>query len=366
MNIPYGDLTAMHKEVYESLLAKMHEVLDRSHFISGVNCDQFEAHFAAYCGVKRCVGCGNGLDALQMILRSYGIGEGDEVIVPAFSFIASALAVTYLGAKPVYVDIEPAYFSLDPKLIESAITPRTKAIMLVHLFGQIGRFDEVAAIAKKHGLLLIEDAAQAQGATYRGQRAGSLGDAAGFSFYPGKNLGALGDGGAVTTQSDEVADIVRCLANYGSREKYIHTHKGVNSRLDELQAGFLDVKLPFLDAWNENRRKTARYFLEHMHNPAVSLPAENPDAEHIWHIFAVRVRSRDPFMAYLESHGIKALVHYPFAMHMHAAYRDLGYAQDDFPVAYQVSQEEVSLPLSYGMSEAEKAYIVDVVNGYEV
>lgn len=364
MKIPFADFAPMHEEVREQMLQKVQDVYDKGWFIGGENCAAFETHFAEFCGAPYCVGCGNGLDALHLILVAMGIGVGDEVIVPAQTYIATALAVTYAGAKPVCVDIEPEYFSLDPEKIEAAITPKTKAIMLVHLYGQIGRFDEVQAIAKKHGLYLIEDAAQAHGAEYRGKRAGTLGDAAGFSFYPGKNLGALGDAGGVTTTSAEIADKVRALGNYGSHVKYVHEYKGVNSRLDELQAGLMDVKLPYLERWLQDRERIAKRYLAEIKNPKVKLPALNPDGRHVWHLFAILTEDRAALEAHLDQYGVSHQVHYPFAMHQHKAYEELGYKKGNFPVAEMAAAQELSLPIYYGMTNEQIDCVIAAVNAY--
>ena len=364
MKVPFADFSPMHSEIRTKMLDTFAEVYDANWFIDGRHCGEFEKHFADYCGVSHCIGCGNGLDALHMILLAMGIGSGDEVIVPAQSYIASALAVTYAGAKPVFVDIEPEYYSLDPTLIEKAITPHTKAIMLVHLYGQIGRFNEIAAIAKQHNLLLIEDAAQAHGASYKGHRAGSLGDAAGISFYPGKNLGALGDGGAVCTSNDRTADLVRALGNYGSHKKYMHEYKGFNSRLDEVQAAFLDVKLSCLDRWHKDRERVAQRYLAGIKNPAIKLPAVNPDGVHAWHLFAVVTKDRSRLEQHLDEHGIGHQIHYPVAMHLHQAYRDLGYHEGGFPVAERSAAQELSLPIYYGMTDEQIDYVIDVINQF--
>lgn len=365
MRVPFADLTYMHEPIRGDLERAFGQVLDNSSYIQGPFCNDFEKHFAAYCEVPHCIGCGNGLDALQMLLRSFGIGAGDEVIVPAHTFIATALAVTYVGAKPVFVDVEEDYYTLDPDKLEAALTPRTRAVMPVHLYGQVGRYDEIADIAKKHNLRIIEDAAQSHGTLYKGKKAGSLGDGAAFSFYPGKNLGALGDGGAVTTGDDGVADMVRALGNYGSKEKYMHRYKGVNSRLDEVQAAFLEVKLPHLEKWNENRIAVAERYLRGIASPDIRLPARNPDSTHAWHIFPIRVEAREAFLSYMKAKDITVLVHYPVAMHMHEAYRGLGHAPEDFPKAYRISQEEVSLPIFYGMPEEQQEYVIDCVNRFQ-
>lgn len=364
MNVPFADFAPMHQEIRQQMLEAFQDVYDRNWFISGQHCAEFEKNFARYCSTGYCVGCGNGLDGLHLILKAAGIGAGDEVIVPAQTFIATALAVTYAGATPVLVDIEPEYYSLDPEKLRAAITPKTKAIMLVHLYGQIGRFDEIEAIAKEYNLLLVEDAAQAHGAKYKGRIAGSLGDAAEFSFYPGKNLGALGDGGAVCTNSAEIADMVRALCNYGSRQKYMHEYKGVNSRLDEMQAALLDVKLGNLDRWHVGRDAVAKRYLAQIKNPKIKLPAVNPDGVHAWHVFAVLCEDRDALRAYLEERGISCQIHYPVAMHLHKAYRDLGYKEGDFPVAEQNASQELSLPLYYGMTDEQISYVIEAVNQF--
>lgn len=364
MNVTFVDFAPMHGPIRQEMMDAFAQVYDKGWFIGGSHCSQFEKDFAAWCGAPCCVGCGNGLDALHLILKAAGIGEGDEVIVPAQTFIATALAVTYAGAKPVCVDIEPQYYSIDPEKLEAAITPRTKAVMLVHLYGQIGRFDEIKAITDKHGLLLVEDSAQAHGAAYKGKKAGTLGDAAGFSFYPGKNLGALGDGGAVCTTRQDIADTVRTLSNYGSRVKYDHEYKGVNSRLDELQAALLEVKLHHLDGWHEGRDYVAKRYLSEIQNPKIKLPELNPEGIHAWHLFAVLAEDRDALKAHLEANGISYQVHYPVATHLHKAYRDLGYKEGDFPVAEYNAAHELSLPLYYGMTDEQISYVIDVINRF--
>ena len=364
MKIPFADFAPMHKEVREEMLEAFTQVYDDSWFIQGKNCNKFETNFAKYCNTNFCIGCGNGLDGLHMILLGLGIGAGDEVVVPAQTFIATGLAVSYCGAKPVYVDIESQYYALDPEKLEAAITPKTKAIMMVHLYGQVGRYDEVKAIADKHNLYIIEDAAQAHGALYKGKSAGSLGIASEFSFYPGKNLGALGDGGAVCSNDKDLAEKIRVFANYGSRQKYVHESKGFNSRLDELQAALLDIKLKNLDKWLAGRSAIAERYLAEIKNPAIKLPELNPDSVHSWHIFAVMVEDREKFEAYLDGAGIAHQRHYPFAMHEHEAYKDLGYKQGSFPVAEYNAAHEVSLPLFYGMNNDEVSYVIDVLNEY--
>ncbi|BDF71415.1 erythromycin biosynthesis sensory transduction protein EryC1 [Oscillospiraceae bacterium] len=364
IRIPFADFGPMHNEIREKMYRAFDNVYTENWFIGGKHCTSFEKNFASYCQSEYCVGCGNGLDALHLILKAIGVGRGDEVIVPAQTYIATALAATYAGATPVFVDIEPEYYGLDPTLLEKSITPRTKVIMMVHLYGQVGRYDEVREIADRHGIMIVEDAAQAHGAMYKGKRVGSLGMAAGFSFYPGKNLGALGDSGAVCTNDENVAKMVRALGNYGSFVKYIHEYQGVNSRLDELQAAFLEVKLAELDRWHEDRMRIANTYLRQISNPKIRLPAVNPDGVPAWHLFAVLVEDRKAFEQYLDEHGIEHQCHYPVAMHMHHAYKALEYHQGDFPVAEKNAACEVSLPMFYGMDDNQLSYVIDVINRY--
>lgn len=294
MRVPFVTFEPMHNEIREKLDIAYNNVLKSSCFIHGEECRKFEEEFAEYCGVKYCVGVATGLDALFLILKAMNIGNGDEVIVPSNTYIATALAVSYTGAKPIFVEPEIETFNINPSRIEEKITSNTKAIIAVHLQGRTADMEAIDVIAKKHNLKVIEDAAQAHGAKYKGKKAGSLGDAAGFSFYPGKNLGALGDGGCVTTNDKALADKVRALGNYGSDYKYHHIYKGVNSRLDEIQAAFLRVKLPNLDRWNEDRRATAKKYFEGIKNPLIKLPLKSTnDFEHIYHVFVIRCDKRD-------------------------------------------------------------------------
>lgn len=364
MNISFSDFSPMHSEIRKEMLDAFIHTYEDGWFIGGEPCNKFETHFSEYIGTNYCVGCGNGLDGLHMMLVASGIGQGDEVIVPAQTYIATALAVTYAGATPVFVDIEPQYYALDPDKLEAAITPKTKAILMVHLYGQVGRWNEVEAIAKKHHLLLFEDAAQCHGALYFGKKAGSLGAASEFSFYPGKNLGALGDGGAVCTNDKELAEKIRAYGNYGSRQKYVHECKGINSRLDTMQAALLDVKLNYLDKWLEDRERIASRYLTEIQNPKIKLPERNPDGTHAWHIFAVLVEERERFLTYLDENGIAHQCHYPVAMHLHQAYQDLGYQKGEFPIAEQNASQEVSLPIYYGMTEEQVEYVIETLNKF--
>lgn len=364
MIVPFSDFSPMHTEVSEQILNAFRDVYEKGWFIGGEACTDFEREFAKYCGTDFCVGCGNGLDALHMILLAAGIGAGDEVIVPAQTYIATALAVSYVGAKPVFVDIEAEYYSVDPEKLEQAITPRTKAVIMVHLYGQVGRFDEVRKIAERNRLLLVEDSAQAHGAIYKGKIAGSLGDAAGFSFYPGKNLGALGDGGAVCTSDAKLAELVRVYGNYGSKEKYMHKYKGFNSRLDTVQAAILSIKLRELNRWIDDRKRIAARYQDEIKSDKVILPGINPDGTHAWHIFPIMCAERDKLRAYLDEAGISCQIHYPVAMHLHEAYRDLGYKAGDFPVAELNAAQELSLPMFYGMSNEQTKYVIDTINSF--
>ena len=364
MKVPFASFLPMERELKDRLREAFDRVLEASWYIGGSEDEAFEKAFAAYCGTGFCVGAGNGLDALMLILKAMDIGPGDEVIVPSNTFIATALAVTYTGAKPVFCEPDIRTFNIDPAGIEALITPRTRAVMPVHLYGQACDMDAVMDIARRHGLAVVEDSAQAHGATYKGKRTGSFGDAAGFSFYPGKNLGALGDAGAAVTDDAELARKIRCLGNYGSDRKYHHIYKGNNSRLDELQAAVLSVKLGELDRMNGDRRRTAGRYLREIDNPRVILPETIPEAEHVWHIFAVRCDRRDELEAHLNSLGIGTNRHYPIPMHLQECYRDLGFVKGAYPVAEKISETELSIPMYYGMTEEEAAYVIDGVNSF--
>lgn len=310
-SVPFLDLGAVNGLIRDELDAAFRRVLDSGWFIMGPELEAFEAEFAEYSGVKHCIGVGNGLEALHLLLRAYGVGPGDEVIVPSNTFIATWLAVSECGATPVAVEPNPLTHNIEAAAIEQAITPRTKAIMPVHLYGQPADMDPINALAGKHGLVVIEDAAQAQGALYKGRRAGSLGSAAGTSFYPGKNLGALGDGGAVLTSDDKIAAEVRRLRNYGSQVKYQHDVAGYNSRLDELQAAFLRVKLSVLDGWNDRRREIASRYTRLLEGNGFELPFVPEYADPVWHLFVIRHARRDALRDHLAQHGVNTVIHYP-------------------------------------------------------
>ena len=364
MKIPFVSFRPMEAELKNDIENAFQRVFARSWYIEGEEDTAFENAFAQFCGTKYCVGTGNGLDALMLALKALGIGEGDEVIVPSNTFIATALAVTYTGAKPVFVEPDIKTFLIDPAGIEEKITARTKAIMPVHLYGQVCDMDPIMAIAKKHGLFVVEDCAQAHGATYKGKTAGSFGDAAGFSFYPGKNLGALGDAGCAVTDDKDLADKIRALGNYGSDYKYHHIYKGNNSRLDEMQAAFLSAKLPHLARMNAERRRIADRYLAGIRNEKLILPVIAKDCVPVWHIFAVRCKERDALEQYLLEKEIGYNKHYPIPMHLQECYRDLGIREGELPVAEEISRTELSLPMYYGMTEEEITYVIDTLNAF--
>ena len=354
----------MEKELNEEIRNAFERVFCRSWYIEGKEDETFEQAFAKYCGVDYCVGCGNGLDALMLALKALGVGAGDEVIVPSNTYIATALAVTYVGATPVFVEPDIKTFLINPALIEEAITPKTKAIMPVHLYGQACDMDSIMGVAKKHKLYVVEDCAQAHGAKYKGKRVGSFGDAAGFSFYPGKNLGALGDGGAAVTNNKEISDKIRALGNYGSDYKYHHIYKGNNSRLDEMQAAFLFAKLPHLDRMNEERRRIAKLYSEGIHNPKVITPIVKDECVPVWHIYGVRCADRDALENHLNDNGIGTNKHYPIPMHLQECYSDLGIPQGALPIAEEISATELSLPMYYGLTDEEIKYVIDAINEF--
>ena len=365
MSVPFAIFQPMHDELREKLDAAYHRVLDNSYFIQGKECEAFDKEFAEYCGAEYCIGVANGLDALLLVLKALEIGAGDEVIVPSNTFIATALAVSYTGATPVFVEPELETYNIDVTRIEAAITDKTKAIMPVHLQGRPADMDPIMEIAKKYNLWVIEDAAQAHGTLYKGKKVGTLGDAAGFSFYPGKNLGALGDGGAVVTNNKEIADKVRAIGNYGSDYKYHHIYKGTNSRLDEIQAAFLRVKLPELDKWNAARVEIAQKYFEGIKNPKIALPlAPTEEFGHIYHVFVVRCKERDALEKYLADNGIGTVKHYPYPMHLQDCYKDLGLKEGDLPIAEEISNTVLSLPMYYGMTEEQVQYVIDVINQF--
>ena len=364
MKIPFVSFLPMERELDTELRSAFNRVFSASWYIEGNEDKAFEKSFADYIGTKYCIGVGNGLDALMLSLKAMGIGEGDEVIVPSHTFIATALAVTYTGARPVFVEVKSDTFNIDPKRIDEKISRRTKAIMPVHLYGQACDMDPIMEIARRHNLKIVEDCAQAHGATYKGRKIGTFGDAAGFSFYPGKNLGALGDAGAVVTNDEELAKKIRALGNYGSDYKYHHIYMGNNSRLDEFQAAFLSAKLPLLDKMNEARRRIAARYLSEIKNDKVLLPIVPDYTNPVWHIFAVRCKERDKLEQHLKDAGIGTNKHYPIPMHLQECYMDLGYKEGDFPIAEEISRTELSLPMYYGMTDDEVDYVIQNINKF--
>ena len=362
--INFLDLKQINLQYKEELQEAFDRVLNSGWFILGKEVEAFEKEFADYCNVKHCIGVGNGLDALHLILKGYDIGEGDEVIVPSNTYIATWLAVSYAGAKVVPVEPDIRTYNIDPKLIEEKITNKTKAIIAVHLYGQPCDMDPINELAKKYNLKVIEDSAQAHGALYKGRKTGSLGDASGFSFYPGKNLGALGDGGAITTNDSKLADKIRILRNYGSEVKYHNKYKGYNSRLDELQAAFLRVKLKYLDEDNNKRKKVARYYLENIKNNDILSPFIPDYADPVWHLFVIRNKNRDKLQKYLKQNEIQTMIHYPVPPHKQKAYESIN--NSSFPVSEQLHEEVLSLPIS-GLQDCDSSdKIIKYLNQFEV
>lgn len=364
MKVPFVSFLPMEHELDADLRDAFERVYTRSWYIEGVEDEGFEKAFAEYCKVNYCVGVGNGLDALMLALKALNIGPGDEVIVPTNTYIATALAVTYVGATLVFVEPDIRTFNIDPTKIESAITDQTKVIIPVHLYGQSCDMDPIMEIVKRHNLYVIEDCAQAHGATYKGKKIGSFGDAAGFSFYPGKNLGALGDAGAIVSNDEEIIKKVKVLGNYGSDYKYHHTYKGNNSRLDEMQAAFLAAKLPHLERMNVERRRIAQMYLDGIKNHDVILPYVIEDAVPVWHIFGIRCKRRNELEKFLNDNGIGTNKHYPVPMHLQECYKDLGYKEGDFSIAEEISATELSLPMYYGMTDEEVQYVIDKINEF--
>jgi dTDP-4-amino-4,6-dideoxygalactose transaminase len=363
VKVPFLDLARAYAELAEELDEAWQSVARAGWYVMGPELEAFEQEFAAYCGAAYCVGVANGLDALHLILRAMEIGAGDEVIVPSNTYIATWLAVTHAGARPVPVEPEERSFNIDPRRIEAALSPRTRAVLAVHLYGRPAEMDAIRALTERHGLKLIEDAAQAHGARLGNRRVGALGDAAGFSFYPAKNLGCLGDGGAVTTNDAALAERVALLRNYGSRRKYNNEILGFNSRLDALQAAILRVKLPRLEAWNERRRHIARIYLEGLAgSPGLRLPEPSDENwNHVWHQFVIRHRKRDGLQCHLEAAGIGTLIHYPVPPHLSEAYAPLGL---DCPGAARLASEVLSLPIGPHMTDEEAHAVVEAVRAW--
>ena len=361
MKVPFLSLTGIHEEIGPQLDEAYRRVMRSGWYILGEEVEAFEERFARFCGARHCVGVGNGLDALTLALRAWGIGPGDEVIVPSNTYIATWLAASHAGATPVPVEPDEATYNIDPDRIEAAITPRTRAILPVHLYGQAADMDAIREIGARRGLRVLEDAAQAAGARYRGRRAGALGDAAGFSFYPTKNLGAFGDAGALVTDDEDLARRVRELRNYGSRTRYVNEVIGYNSRLDPMQAALLGPRLDVLDEWNARRQRVALRYLAAFADTSLVLPATLEGNEHTWHVFVVRSAHRAQFRQALERGGVGTDVHYPTPPHLQPAYAPLGLGRGAFPISEQIHEQVVSLPIGAHMSEAEVGHVIEQV-----
>jgi len=371
--IPFLDLKTINAQYRKELIQACTNVIDSGWYVQGKECENFEKEFAHYCGTAYAIGVANGLDALTLILRAYkelGVMEdGDEVIVPANTYIASILAISENNLVPVLIEPDIETYLLDPSKIEEKITSKTKAIMPVHLYGQTCEMDAINAIAKKHGLKVIEDSAQSHGAYYKEKRSGNLGDASGFSFYPGKNLGALGDGGAVTTNDVELAETIRALGNYGSHEKYKNLYKGTNSRLDEMQAAMLRVKLRYLDKETEHRRKIADHYLENIKNDKITLPIQRGTCNiqdfknHVWHVFVIRTPYRDKLQKYLLNKGVQTLIHYPIPPHHQLAYKE--WIGESYPISEMIHKQVLSLPISGIQSLEDIKTIINILNEWK-
>lgn len=363
MQIPFLPLAAVNNRFRDEIDDRIRRILDAGWYLQGEQNELFCRHFAEYCGTKYALGVANGLDALNLIIRACGFGPGDEIIVPANTYIATMLAISENGCTPVPVEPTLETCNIDPDRIEEAITSRTRAIMVVHLYGQAVRMEKIWALAKKYGLRVFEDCAQAHGAVYQGKRVGNLSDAGAFSFYPGKNLGCMGDGGGITTSDGELFERVKALANYGSDRKYHHIYKGTNSRLDEIQAAVLDVKLKYLDADNARRREIAALYCRGITNPLVTLPRTYAEEAAVWHVFTVRTERRDEFQQYLADKGIQTIIHYPTPPHKQAAYAE--WKDRSYPVTEKIHREIISLPMSPVMTQEEIDYVIDIVNGWK-
>ncbi len=359
MTIPFLDMKSPYLELQAELDAAYRGVMERGWYVLGEEVAAFEQEFAAYCGAAHCIGVANGLDALYLILRALGIGNGDEIIVPSNTYIATWLAVSIVGAIPVPVEPDKLTCNLNPEKLQASITPKTKAVIPVHLYGRPAEMDRINEVASSYGIRIIEDAAQAHGARYKGRSVGALGDAAAFSFYPGKNLGALGDAGAVVTDDAVLADKVRVLRNYGSKTKYYNEVKGFNSRLDELHAALLRVKLRKLDEWNARRKRIASVYVQGLKDaPEFTLPVASSDAESVWHLFVVRHPERDAVQKALAAKGIGTMIHYPVPPHLQQAYEESGYGTGDFPIAESIANEVLSLPMGPHLAIEDAEYVV--------
>lgn len=360
--IKFLDLKKINNRYREEIDSRIKDILDKGWYLQGEENENFTKNFANFCGTKFALGVANGLDALNLIIKAYGFGNGDEIIVPANTYIATILAISENGCIPILVEPDIKTYNINPDSIEEKITTKTKAIMVVHLYGQAVQMEKIWKIAKKYNLKIIEDSAQAHGAIYQENRTGNLGDASGFSFYPGKNLGCIGDGGAVTTNDEELFNKIKAIANYGSDRKYHHIYKGVNSRLDEIQAAVLDIKLKHLDSDNNKRREISKYYRENIKNSKIILPETYDEKSHVWHIFAVRTQNRDEFQKYLTEKGIQTIIHYPTPPHKQGAYKE--WNNLSFPITEEIHNTILSLPISPVMTDSEIEKVVEVVNEF--
>ncbi len=360
--IKFLDLKQVNDGFRDEIEERIKTVLDSGWYLQGEQNELFSTHFANYCGTNYALGVATGLDALNLIIKAYGFGDGDEIIVPANTFIATVLAISENGCRPVFVEPDIATYCIDPELIEKAITPRTKAIVVVHLYGQATPMEKIWKIAEKYKLKIIEDAAQAHGATYKGKKVGNLGDAAAFSFYPGKNLGAIGDAGGITTNDDFLYKKIKAIANYGSDYKYHHIYKGINSRLDEIQAAVLDVKLKYLDEENALRREISKYYRNNIINNKIILPGTYDERAHVWHIFAIRSQNREGLIKYLENNDVQTIIHYPTPPHLQRAYRE--YNNIALPITEKIHKEVLSIPISPVLNEKDYKEVVNIINLY--
>ena len=358
--IKFLDLEKVNNRFRKEIDARFKNILNKGWYLQGDENENFSCDFANYCGTKYALGVANGLDAINLIIRAFGFGAGDEIIVPSNTYIATILAISENGCTPVLVEPDINTYNINPDLIEEKITNKTKAIIVVHLYGQAVQMEKVWALAKKYNLKVIEDSAQAHGAIYQGKRVGNLSDASAFSFYPGKNLGCMGDGGAVTTNDEELYKKVKAIANYGSDRKYHHIYKGVNSRLDEFQAAVLDVKLPYLDKDNARRREISKYYRENITNPKIILPKIYDENAHVWHIFAIRTENRDELQKHLETNGIQTNIHYPTPPHKQGAYKE--WENQSYPISEEIHRTILSLPISPVMTDEDVQKVVEVVN----
>ena len=361
--IQFLDLKKINKRFRNEIYERINKVFDSGWYIRGEENDTFARNFSKYCGTKYALGVANGLDALNLIIKGHGFGKGDEIIVPANTYIATILAISENGCTPVLIEPDIGTYNVDPDLIESKITEKTKAIMVVHLYGQAVQMEKIWNLAQKYNLKVLEDSAQAHGAIYEGRRTGNLSDASAFSFYPGKNLGCLGDGGAITTNDEELYNKIKALSNYGSHKKYCNLYKGTNSRLDEIQAAVLDIKLRCLDEDNEKRRKISKFYRNNIKNPEIVLPETYNESAHVWHIFPVRTSNRDAFQQYLTENKIQTVIHYPTPPHKQKAYEE--WHNLSFPITEKIHNEVISIPISPVITDNEVNKVVEVINAWK-